>query len=115
MSSATRSGAMRLIGANCVLAIVLTILQRLFSSATQRLEALMLMNAIVGAGGVCLSPTECWNVFARNRSAFMIFSVAYCAAYGAFLVFPTQLPLGLFMIASILSPLLAATSHPSPG
>jgi len=104
----SRRGAALLIAGNSVLAIVLLLLQKLFASAIERVVVLVLINAFIGIGGILFAPGRCLRVLNRNRLAILIWALAYCAGYGAFLVFPSQLPLGLFMIASALSPLLGA-------
>ncbi len=104
----SRLGAALLIAGNSVLAIVLLLLQKLFNSAIERVVVLVLINAFIGIIGIVLAPAQCLRVLNRNRLAIAIWALAYCAGYGAFLVFPAQLPLGLFMIASALSPLLGA-------
>jgi hypothetical protein len=100
-------GLWLLIAGNTLLALVLILLQKMFSSALDRLTTLMVINALLGLAGIAATD-QCVKVFLRNRLAILAWAVAYCAGYGAFLVWPTQLPLGLFMVASALSPPLAA-------
>jgi hypothetical protein len=106
--SHSRRGAVLLIAGNSVLAVVLFLLQKLFDSAIERIMVLVLINAVIGIAGTLFAPGKCLRVLNRNRLAILIWAIAYCVGYGAFLIFPAQLPLGLFMIASALSPLLGA-------
>jgi hypothetical protein len=101
-------GVLFLVVGNVILALVLILVQKMFSSAPERLVVLMLINAVLGATGLATARRQCLGVFRRNRLAIVIWVFAYCAAYGAFLIWPAQLPLGLFIIASALSPSLAA-------
>ena len=103
-----KRGALFLVGGNVILALVLILVQKMFSSAPERLVVLMLINAVLGATGLATAHRQCLCVFRRNRLAIVIWVLAYCAGYGAFLIWPSQLPLGLFIIASALSPSLAA-------
>jgi hypothetical protein len=101
------TGMLLVIGGNVILAFVLLFLQHASSSPFARLSILLLINLILGLP-VVLRPMACWRMFMRNYIAVGLWSAAYCCGYGAFLVFPKQLPLGLFTIASALAPLLGA-------
>jgi hypothetical protein len=100
-------GAAMLIASHVLLAVVLLALQSGIASAVDRLLVLILINLIVGI----LAGLATWRHLSRVLGSYwvtlILWSLGYSAAFGAFLVFPAQLPLGLFMIASALSPALA--------
>ena len=97
-----------LIAGNCVLAGVLLGLQKLFPLAQDRLVVLMITNALVGASIAALKFRAVYEVFKRNLIGVSVWVPAACFAYAALLVYPAQLPLGLFTIASALAPPIAA-------
>jgi hypothetical protein len=101
-------GSAMLIASHVRLAVVLLALQTGIASSMDRLIVLILVNLIVGI----LAGAATWRQLGRVLRSYwvtlILWSLGYSAAFGAFLVFPAQLPLGLFMIASALSPALAA-------
>jgi hypothetical protein len=100
-------GMLLVIAGTVILAVVLIFLQHASASPFARLSILFLINLFLGLP-VLLRPSGCWGMLKRNATAVSLWSLAYCCGYGAFLVFPKQLPLGLFTIASALAPLLGA-------
>ena len=101
-------GIAMLIAGNCVLSAVLLGLQGLFPSAEKRLVVLMLTNAFVGISGFLWNQQTVLLFSDETGVAVFIWVPAACLAYTAFLVYPAQLPLSLFTIASALAPPLAA-------